>query len=155
MRFLATFFRAFYSAALYRRVLMAERGYGVAYSLFLYLFVAVLGASCILLTMRAPLQEMLPQLADVTPAEWGLIFVGGLLLRILMLVLLAVSARLIAWRFKIPMNYATAFRVAGVAYTPVTVLDATMFCLTLHPVSVLLLFAGGVAMLLAVLHSTR
>lgn len=88
-------------------------------------------------------------------ADIALIAAVAAVLRIAMLFALAIAARLTALRLKMPMDYPAGFRVAGLAYTPVAVTDAVVFCVFGHVIGPMLLFTLGVVMLLAVLHSTR
>lgn len=155
MFFLTRFFGSFYSQGLYTRLRTAETGYGVHYSLLLFGFIAVISTSIVMLAMPEQMQKMLPAMQTASPIAWVVIFIVAIALRGLMLLTLAVAARLIALRLKLPMDYAAAFRLTGVAYTPVAVCDAVVFCVRIETMSPMLLFICGVAMLLAVLYSTR
>ena len=155
MFFLTRFFGSFYSQALYTRLRSAEAGYGVHYSLLLFGFIAVISTTIVLVAMPKEMQDMLPQMQTASPVAWIVIFAVAILLRALMLLTLAIAARLIAMRLKLPMDYASGFRLAGVAYTPVAICDAVVFCIRIETMSPMLLFGCGVAMLLAVLYSTR
>lgn len=155
MPFLASFFGSFYSQALYRRLRLQETGFGVHYSLLLLGFIAVISISVVMVRLPGEMRAMLPQLQAASPAAWLVVAAGAILMRGLMLLALAVAARLAAMRLRMPMDYATAFRLAGVAYTPVAVLDAVAFCLRGEMLQSWLLFPCGVLMLLAALYSTR
>lgn len=157
MSFFATFLQSFYAPALYRTLWQNATGYGVRYSLLLFGFIAVISSTVVLLRMPAEAQAMMPPLSIQWLMGTIIILIVAVLLRAAMLLALAVAVRLVAIKRRMPMGYDAAFRLAGVAYTPVAVLDAIVFCLhhgqmTINPLA---LFMGGVIMLTAIVFSTR
>lgn len=155
MPFLIRFFGAFYDAALYQRVRAQEAGFGLRYSLLLFGFIVVIVTGYCIQYPPASTDRLATLLRDTPLTGFGIILLTALMLRGLMLVCLAVAARLTALKMKLAMDYAGAFRFAGVAYTPVAVMDAIAFCYGGQALNPLLLFACGTAMLLAALHATR
>lgn len=157
MNFLTTFFGSFHSQALYARVRLVDTGYGVRYSVLLFGFVAVFVGMSLNLYTPPLIQQVMERLEqDASPAAgMAMILVFAALLRAGMLFALAIATWAIAVRLKMPMTHATGFRLAGVAYTPVAVLDAVVLCLRGAPLNTLIVFGCGVVMLLAALRSTR
>lgn len=159
MGFLRTFFGSFHSQALYTRLRVSDSGYGFHYSLLLLGFVTVISTIIVMLHLPEQFESMMPKMQEAPLISLALIAVVAILLRGTMLLALAISARLLALKLKLPMDYAAGFRIAGVAYTPIAVLDGALLCLgssmygmTGYP---LMLFFGGFIMLLGALFSTR
>ncbi len=154
MRYLRYFFGSVFSARMYRQLRDERSGYGVDYSAFLFLVFIAIGVSGAFVH-AGDVASTLPRSLYEIEQLLGVIAISAIL-RLLMLLALAVAGRLYALTRKETMAWAASFRVAGVAYTPVVVLDTVAFCIhggmTLHPA---MLFAMGVVMLLAALRATR
>ena len=154
MGFFGTCFGSFYSAAMYARRREAGEGIGAGYSIVLFLLQVSIA---ILLTMwnLDHFKHTLPHsVADFI----GLGQTVGIsaALRAVMLVALAVVARIAALVQKKPMGMAAGLRMAGAGYTPVVVADTASYCwlghMLLQPWHLFLL---GSIMLLAAVRATR
>ena len=155
MGFLTQFFGSFYSANCYAQLRQPGRSYGAAYSITLFLLTMAAVFAVMLVHIPAGVEPKLVAHVRATPIEGWLLIIGiAAPLRALMLLTLAIAARLQVIR-KNPMDYATAWRFVGVAYTPVAVADAAVFCAHGYMANPLLLFVLGYMMLLAALRATR
>ena len=154
MDFFSRFFGSFYSARMYARVRDEARGVGFGYSFVLFIVQVTIA---VLLTMwnLDHFKHTLPHsLRDFIGL--GETVTISAVLRIGMLLVLAVAARIAGLVQKKPLNMAGGLRLAGVAYTPAVVLDTASYCwlghMLLQPWH---LFVMGSIMLLAALRATR
>ena len=155
MYFLQRLFGSFYSQTLYARVRTQDTGFGVGYSLALLALIAAICTLCLQFYVPETIGVLMPKLVQVPPEQWVMVAGATLLLRSSMLMALAVVAFLVARYWQMPMNAATAFRLSGVAYTPVAIMDAVALCTHGATMLPFIVFPCGVAMLLAALYATR
>lgn len=155
LHFVRCFFGAFYSAAMYRRLRVEGKGYGIGYSLGLLGLTAAICMPVLALHLPAAMAKVMPPMDQVTLGQVALVAVLLLGIRGAMVLALAIGALVAARRFHITLDRAAACRIAGVAYTPAALMDGVALCVYGTPMNPLLLFVGGIVMLLAALSASR
>lgn len=149
MRFWPTFFGSFYSPRTYSDARLIHAGFGVRYSIYVALFMALL------VMIYTGATEDLSGIGYKHLLDLALITGIALLFRAAMLFALTVAARLLALLFKLPLRNSQAARITAIAYTPVAVFDAAAFCFGQTALAPPYLFVLGIAMLLAALNAAK
>lgn len=163
MHFFSTFFRAFWSAGLYRRLRHEGKGLALLYSIELMLLTVVIATALIVYRGIAQFGwdqasldfSMQLKVIALELPTFAMVLAVAFLGRLGMLAALALAGALASFFLKPQMGFMAAFRVTAVSYTPVAVADAVYFGLNDVTVGPFVLFVCGLVMLLAAVATTR